>query len=130
MSTFRIAWKSFLSGKRGFGTREFSEAEAMLLCQELNAKHPDIEHVPVTGDQVPVFKNDPPPHKPAVLPLTDTDPMPFGSHEGTRMARVPSSYLDWLSGQAWLAEKFPQVADYIQRNRKGIDEDLRREERE
>lgn len=28
--------------------------------------------------------------------LSDNDPMPFGKHQGTKMANVPADYLLWL----------------------------------
>lgn len=57
--------------------------------------------------------------------LTDEDPFSFGAHKGKKMKDVPASYLDWLRGQKWLSD-WPQVADYIERNAKVIDWELRR----
>lgn len=58
-------------------------------------------------------------------PLTDEDLFPFGAHKGKKMKDVSASYLDWLRGQKWLSD-WPQVADYIERNKKAIDLELRR----
>lgn len=59
--------------------------------------------------------------------LSDDDIFPFGKYlqSATKMKDVPSSYLDWLSGQSWIG-KWPQVEEYIARSRKAIDQDLRR----
>lgn len=57
--------------------------------------------------------------------LTDESPFPFGAHKGKKMKDVSASYLDWLRGQKWLSD-WPQVADYIERNAKTIDWELRR----
>ena len=58
--------------------------------------------------------------------LTDDDPFPFGCHKGKRMQDVPAQYLDWLRGQKWL-NKWPTVADYIERNAKVIAFELEQE---
>ena len=50
--------------------------------------------------------------------------MPFGCHRGRAMEKVPAHYLDWLSAQDWLPEKYPAVDDYIKRMRKAIDDEL------
>jgi hypothetical protein len=55
--------------------------------------------------------------------LTDRDAMPFGKYRGQPMERVPASYLDWLHGQDWIRE-WPDVVDYIERNRDVIDSEL------
>jgi hypothetical protein len=62
------------------------------------------------------------------LGLSDTDPMPVaGVHLNKPMEKVPASYLDWLHGQPFLRRKYPEVYDYIERNRKAIDWELRRQ---
>lgn len=48
-------------------------------------------------------------------PLTDNDPIPFGTHRGTPMKDVPAKYLDWVIGQKWISD-FPQVQQYILNN--------------
>lgn len=58
-------------------------------------------------------------------PLTEQSPFPFGQHKGVPMIQVPATYLDWLRGQTWLAE-WPAVAEYIERNKKAIDQDVER----
>ena len=55
--------------------------------------------------------------------LSDTDPFPFGTHRNTPMQDVPASYLDWISAQYWI-KAWPQVVEYITRNRKVIDAEL------
>lgn len=60
--------------------------------------------------------------------LSDDDPMPFGEHRGKPMQAVPSEYLDYIAGQAWIS-KWPAVEDYIRRSRKAIDQDLKRQGR-
>lgn len=56
-------------------------------------------------------------------PLTDKDPFPFGIHKGKPIGQVPGFYLDWLRGQEWI-EKWPAIADYVQRVRKHIDKEI------
>jgi uncharacterized protein (DUF3820 family) len=38
--------------------------------------------------------------------------MPFGIHKGEPLRRVPINYWEWLSGQDWVAQKFPFVWTY------------------
>lgn len=52
--------------------------------------------------------------------------MPFGKHKGERLIDVPSEYLDWLRGQAAIKFSHPALWDYIERSKKAIDQDLRR----
>lgn len=61
--------------------------------------------------------------------LTDDCKFPFGLHKGKRMKDVPSEYLDWMDGQPW-SHKWPEVVDYIDRNRKAINLDLKHKDRE
>lgn len=49
--------------------------------------------------------------------------MPFGKYAGEEMDQVPAEYLDWLHGQPWISS-WPEVLDYIEKNRKAIDMDL------
>lgn len=55
------------------------------------------------------------PEEGCLIPLTDTDPMPFGKHKGEPMQDVPASYLHylWTNG---LKDSKASVADYIRRN--------------
>jgi uncharacterized protein (DUF3820 family) len=59
-------------------------------------------------------------------PLTNNDPMPFGTHRGLLMKDVPAKYLDWAIGQPWI-DDFPSVKAYIlanlERIHKEIDDD-------
>lgn len=58
--------------------------------------------------------------------LTDKSPCPVqGKHHGKPMEQVPADYLDWLVGQPWCRSKYPAVDDYVARNRKAIDLELR-----
>lgn len=56
--------------------------------------------------------------------ITDKSLMPFGTHKGIEMWKVPSDYLDWARGQKWI-DRWPEVRDYIDANRKSIDQDLK-----
>lgn len=57
------------------------------------------------------------------MPLTDNSPMPFGKWKGRPMKTVPAEYLDWLRGQPWI-EDWPQVLEYLQKNKSVIDQEL------
>lgn len=57
--------------------------------------------------------------------LNDNDPMPFGIHKDKQMADVPAQYLDYISQQEWI-KKYPAVLDYINKSRKVIDIELKR----
>lgn len=61
--------------------------------------------------------------------LEDHHKFPFGKYrdEGKTMKEVPAEYLDWLHGQKWI-ERWPAVLNYIERSRKAIDQDLKRNE--
>ena len=56
--------------------------------------------------------------------LQDSDLFPFGKYKGTSMQKVPADYLDFIDGQDWI-DKYPDVKDYIARNRKCIDIELK-----
>ena len=56
--------------------------------------------------------------------MTDDDEMPFGKHRGRAMRDVPAEYLDWLRDQDWV-EDWPQVAEYLRKNKAAIDAELR-----
>lgn len=58
--------------------------------------------------------------------LDDESDFPFGKWKGTKMKNVPSPYLDWFIGQDW-ANRWPAVVNYINRSRKAIDQDLKKE---
>jgi hypothetical protein len=56
--------------------------------------------------------------------LNDTDPMPWGLHQGTPMQDVPARYMFWL----WTAfglekDKSSQVGGYIRRNLSAFEKD-------
>lgn len=61
--------------------------------------------------------------------LDDKSPMPFGKY-GPKgdfrftMQDVPPDYLDWVFDQQWLKHQWPQVYEYIARNRLLIDQEL------
>lgn len=132
MKNFRVAWKNLDTDKTGFGRNELPEEQCKSLCEQLNSEYPNFEHVPAAVETAarPAFQSDPPPQRPVVLELTDSDPMPFGVHKGLRMAQVPSDYLDFIQGNNGLMAAWPQVEAYITRNRRSIDEDLANLERE
>ncbi len=61
--------------------------------------------------------------------LLDSSPCPVsGKHVGRPMGTVPAAYLDWLVGQEHLCRKYPEVVEYVAKNRKAIDQDLDKEE--
>lgn len=60
--------------------------------------------------------------------LTDQDPFPYGVHKDKPMEKVPASYLDWVIDQPWI-NKWPEVVEYIERNRKAIDKELKEQGR-
>jgi len=43
--------------------------------------------------------------------------IPFGKHKGKTISECPIEYLDWLIGQEWMDEKFPdlkqEIEDYL-----------------
>lgn len=43
--------------------------------------------------------------------------MPFGKHKDKAISECPIDYLDWLIGQDWMDEKFPElkkdIEDYL-----------------
>ena len=57
----------------------------------------------------------------------DDDCMWFGQHRGTKMKDVPVTYLDWLDGQEWVHKDFRPLSEYISRNRKYIDDELKKQ---
>jgi uncharacterized protein (DUF3820 family) len=44
----------------------------------------------------------------------DDTVMPFGEHEGKRLAEVPDDYLFWLWDQTWVKAKFPGLYLYVE----------------
>ena len=40
-------------------------------------------------------------------------PLPFGKHKGELVADIPNSYLEWLSGQEFVEDKFPKLFDIV-----------------
>ena len=123
--THVIKWK--VGARIIVGKKRFTESEAVNLAKELNVDNPQMEH-----EAVPFDVADAPKPETATCQsidtndfkmLTDYDYMPFGAHINKKMKDVPAVYLDWLSGQQWIGQ-WPQVNDYIKRNRKAIDMDL------
>jgi hypothetical protein len=132
---FRIHWRNKETGQTGIGPKEFTEAEAAAICQELNADYPNMEHAAIPADaaaQKPNVKKVDFTADPAIRDdtLTDDSPMPFGKWKGTPMKDVPSHALDYLQGMVWLVPVWPEVAAYITKSRKAINQDLEREGRE
>jgi len=63
--------------------------------------------------------------------LTDTDPFPFrgsrtAKHDfyGVRMQDVPAWYLDLCVDWRVIRERYPEIIDYVERNRVSIDAEL------
>jgi len=50
-------------------------------------------------------------------PLTGDDKLTFGKWENTPLKNVPSHYLDWLLGKAFIAERFPRLHAYCKTRR-------------
>lgn len=50
------------------------------------------------------------------MALDDTDPMPFGKHNGLPMQDVPADYLHYLWQNGLKKDLRSDVADYIRRN--------------
>jgi len=132
---YQIHWRRTSDGRQGIGPKQFPETEAHQLCSELNRDHPEMEHVVMpAGTTGPQFKSAPvvlrhAPAPDAYVPMTDHSAMPFGVHEGKTMLQVPSDYLSWCEGQSWLEERWPALWEYIQRNKKAIDQDIDRASR-
>lgn len=59
--------------------------------------------------------------------LSDDSKMPFGKYKGRKMKTVPAKYLMYLIQQDWI-EEWPRVQDYIRRNLKVIQQDLKDQE--
>lgn len=130
---YRIAWRNKTNGRRGFGTKEFSQIEAQNLAIELDEEHPHMEHHAVPVNAAPAFKAEEEP-KPVPIrnftPLNDNDPFPnWGVHARQPMRTIPSGYWDWMRGQPQLLKAWPEIADYIDRNKRSINQDLERAER-
>ena len=51
-----------------------------------------------------------------MIPLEDTDPMPFGKHKGIPMQDVPASYLHYLWQNGMKANLTDRVALYIRKS--------------
>jgi len=52
--------------------------------------------------------------------LKDTDPMPFGKHQGVPMQDVPARYLHYLWTHGKKEDPGCEVSDYIKRNLNGL----------
>ncbi len=137
---YRIAWVNNVNGRNGVGTKEFTLEEVTALVAELNEEYPDITHEarsvdgpmdppPVTEHLATAHAAPAPAPKLGPLELSDKDPFPFGpKFKGVPMKDVPASYLDWLRGQPWIGN-WTGVANYIERNKRAINQDLQRKER-
>lgn len=60
-----------------------------------------------------------------IVPLTDTDKMPFGKYKGELMEDVPASYLHWLWTEADFSSKVKtnSLAAYIEKNMHSLKEE-------
>lgn len=67
------------------------------------------------------------------MTYTDTTPMPFGVHKGTKLANVPAKYLIWLSGQEWFQKStLPSntaLRNYINENKAVLSKEAGRDRR-
>jgi uncharacterized protein (DUF3820 family) len=59
---------------------------------------------------------------PREVPLSDTDPMPFGKHKGKAMRDVPASYFRWLwnNGMKNKEGVYKNVCNYVHDNKSGL----------
>ena len=57
--------------------------------------------------------------KPKRQTYTDETPMPWGTHKGTPMGKVPPDYLLWLFKQDWIRD-WPDVHDYLVANQTAL----------
>ena len=57
--------------------------------------------------------------------LDDESEMPWGPFRGRKMKAVPASYLDMIEDDLYFIKALPEVIDYIERNRKLIDRELK-----
>lgn len=62
--------------------------------------------------------------------MNDKSKIPFGKHKGERLIDVPASYLLWLETQDFVAEKFPDLYEYIMDNLDGLEQESREEDYE
>lgn len=53
--------------------------------------------------------------------------IPFGKYKGLDLDDVPADYLLWLGEQDWLEDKFPEVADYIVKERASLREEAKQD---
>jgi hypothetical protein len=51
----------------------------------------------------------------------------FGRNNGKRIGDVSAAQLDLWADAQWVHDLFPEVIDYIERNRSAIDQDLKRD---
>ena len=59
-----------------------------------------------------------------MIPLKDTDKMPWGKHAGTPMQDVPASYFFFFWTEKGLQkDKVSPVADYIRRNLDALEQE-------
>jgi hypothetical protein len=65
-----------------------------------------------------------------VKTLTDESPFPFGDKYGGKPMRdVPAWYLDLAVDWRCTRDRYPEVIDYVNRNRKALDAELKEQGR-
>lgn len=73
----------------------------------------EFQHLPF---QRPVPTRPEPVRKPRYVDGTQVV-IPFGKHKGLTLEDIPCTYLDWLVGEEWFQDKFPDlysdVGDYL-----------------
>ena len=62
--------------------------------------------------------------RPATATLTDESFFPFGKFAGAPMREVPAWYLDLAVDWRCTQDRYPEVIEYVERNRKTIDAEL------
>lgn len=60
--------------------------------------------------------------------LEDRSIMPFGRHHGKRLDQVPASYLLWCLDQEWCAREWPPLIEYIKKNMKALELEVKEQE--
>lgn len=62
------------------------------------------------------------------MTITDNSPMPFGKHEGEKMANVPAPYLLNLKRRFRFVQpcgKLKAVMDYIEENKEVLEQEVK-----
>ena len=57
--------------------------------------------------------------------INDNYVMPFGRHNGKKIANVPAEDLMWMYEQDWLEKKWPNIHKYIEDSMDAIKHEIR-----